>query len=75
MKRLNERLKKEKSTKNVVVFFFIPVATKSKNIEVLENSTLFEKIEKFIDESLPEIRENILYTALSGSLLDEKSFS
>lgn len=75
LKRLNERLKKEKSKKRVVVFFFIPVAIKSKNIEILENRALFERLEKFIDDNLPEIRKNILYTAVSGALFNEKMFS
>lgn len=75
LKRLNERLKKEKSDKKIVVFFFIPVAIKSKNIEVLENSALFERLKKFVDDNLPEIRKRILYTAVSGALFNEKMFS
>jgi glycogen(starch) synthase len=75
LKRLNEKLKKEKSKKRVVVFFFIPVATKSKDVEVLENNALTKRIEKFIEDNLPEIRKNLLYKAISGTLSNERIFS
>lgn len=72
LKRLNERLKKEKSEKNIVAFFFIPTAIKSKNMEILENYASLEHIEKFIAEDSPEIRKKILYAALLGDLSEEK---
>lgn len=72
LRRLNERLKNEKSSKRIIVFFFIPVSTKGKNMDILENRALLEKIEHLVDERLPEIRSNIINSALLGTLQKEK---
>ena len=58
---LNEKLKKEKSKKTIVVFFFIPANIKKMNLSVIESKALFEDIEDSVDDNLKEIRERIIY--------------
>ncbi|MFC2154565.1 glycosyltransferase, partial [Candidatus Altiarchaeota archaeon] len=66
--RLNDRLKKEKVDKNIVVFLFIPSGTKGENIEVLKNISLFEEMADRVDEEMPEIKEKILNEIIQGKV-------
>ena len=70
--QLNERLKKEKSAKTIIVFFFIPANVKTMNLGVVENKALFEDIEDAVDDHLKEIRERIIYS-LAQQKLPSKS--
>ncbi|MFH1248845.1 MAG: glycosyltransferase [archaeon] len=74
LKKLNEKLKKEKSDKTIVFFFFVPGATSSKNIEILENTAILERIERLVDENNLEIRKKIIYSALAGKFPSENIF-
>ncbi|MBW2980614.1 glycogen synthase [Candidatus Woesearchaeota archaeon] len=58
--KLNERLKKEKSKRTIVVFLLIPADVKTINLEVLENKSLFEDVQDAIDEALPDVRKHII---------------
>lgn len=58
--KLNNRLKKEKSDKTIVVFFFIPANIKTLNLGVLENKALFEDVQDSVDDQLPDIKKAIL---------------
>ena len=63
--RLNERLKKEKSDKTIVAFFWVPGNIRGIKQELLESKTLFEDVKDSVDDSLHEIGERVLY-ALMG---------
>ncbi|MBW2984420.1 glycogen/starch synthase [Candidatus Woesearchaeota archaeon] len=58
--KLNDKLKKEKSERTIVVFFFIPAGVKTVNLGVLENKALFEDMQDSVDDELPDIRKAIL---------------
>ena len=58
--KVNDKLKKEKSQKTVVVFFFIPANIKMVNLGVLENKALFEDVQDAVDDQLPDIKRAIL---------------
>ncbi|MBN2518100.1 MAG: glycogen/starch synthase [Candidatus Altiarchaeota archaeon] len=66
--KLNVRLKREKSKKNVVVFFWIPANTKGRSLEVLDNLSLFEAMENEVISNLDEIREHIIESVCQGKL-------
>jgi glycogen(starch) synthase len=66
--RLNERLRKEKSKKAAVVFIWVPTKTKGRNLEVLDNISLFESMENEVVDNLDEIREHIIESVCNGKL-------
>lgn len=66
--RLNEKLKKEKSSKTAVVFIWVPTETKGRNLEVLDNISLFESMENEVVDNLDEIREHIIDSVCKGKL-------
>lgn len=68
---LNDRLKKEKSNKTIIVFFFIPANIKTISLNILEGKALFEDIEDSVDDELPTIRESII-NALAMQKLPDK---
>jgi glycogen(starch) synthase len=64
--RLNKKLKKEKSKKNVVAFIFVPSGTRGEDIQVLKNKALFEEIHDQVDARLPDIGDRILELITKG---------
>jgi len=52
--------------KEFFVFFFVPAGVEGEKREVLENLSLFEEVEKYIDSLLPELREEIISSITSG---------
>jgi glycogen synthase len=63
---LNEQLKKDRSEKNVVVFFLIPAATNRIYEEVLNNYVLFSKINERITDRKDDIEEGIIEKLFFG---------
>ncbi len=57
---LNDRLKREKSDKTIVVFFFIPSNIKTISLNIIEGKALFEDIKDSVDDELPSIKEKII---------------
>lgn len=66
--RLNDRLKKEKSKKKLVFFFWVPAKTKGGNIEVMENLSLYEAIEEEVSGNMQDIRDDIVESVCMGKL-------
>jgi len=66
--QLNEKLKKENSKKTVVIFLWIPAATKGGDVEVMDNIALFEAMEEETMGNLDEIREHIIDSVCNGQL-------
>lgn len=48
------------------VFIFVPGDVKTEKIEVLENMSLYEELEDYVDSLMPEIRKQILTSITSG---------
>ena len=48
------------------VFIFVPSDVKGEKLEVLENMSLYEELEDFIDSVMPEVRSKILNSITSG---------
>jgi glycogen(starch) synthase len=48
------------------VFIFVPADVKGEKLEVLENISLYEELEDYIDSVMPQIRENLLNSITSG---------
>ncbi|MBW6451903.1 MAG: glycosyltransferase [DPANN group archaeon] len=60
LSELNIRLKKEKSDKDVFVFFAIPSDVRGDKISVLENQSLYQEIGDYADEITFEIKDLIV---------------
>ena len=54
------------------VFFFVPTGIEGEKLEVLENLSLFEELEEYIDSAMPEIRTALLNSVTSNSDLEGK---
>lgn len=48
------------------VFFFIPTDVKGVKSEVLENMSLYQELEDYVDSVMPQIRQNLLNSLTSG---------
>ena len=68
LSRLNEKMKSENVTKNVIAFIWIPSATRGENIEVLKNISLYDEMEHQVESAMPEIKERILRALTSGRI-------
>ena len=60
--RLNKREGEE-----FFVFFFVPTAVEGEKLEVLENLSLFEELEDYIDSVMPDVRNALLSSITSGT--------
>ena len=56
----------EKEGDDFFVFFFVPSGVEGEKLEVLENISLFEEVEEYIDSVMPELRNKILTSITSG---------
>jgi glycogen(starch) synthase len=56
----------EKEGDDFFVFIFVPSDVKGEKLEVLENISLYEELEDYIDSVMPHIRENLLNSITSG---------
>ncbi|NOR85744.1 hypothetical protein GQ473_06520 [archaeon] len=70
--RLNQKLKDEGSEKDVFVFYLIPADISGENIDVLKNVTLFNEIENYVDDLLPELKHSIMGAITRGKDLIEQ---
>jgi glycogen(starch) synthase len=61
LRTLNERLTKEKSEKNIVVFFWVPSGIRGIKPEIVENKLLFKDIE----DSIKDNAEHVMWRVLS----------
>lgn len=58
--KLNEKLKKEKNSRNIVAFIFVPANAKVMRLEVVESKSLFEDIQDAVDDYMKTLRKNII---------------
>ncbi|MBI4438642.1 hypothetical protein HY640_01795 [Candidatus Woesearchaeota archaeon] len=70
--RLNDRLKKQKASKTVVAFFWIPGNIRGIKPDLLESKTFYEDIRESVDDSIPDFREKLLYMTISQRKLNEE---
>lgn len=57
---INNRMKNEKSTKDIFVFICIPSDARGDNITVLENISLYQEIEDYLEEIIPDLKISII---------------
>jgi len=63
----------ERPGDDLFVFFFIPSDTKGAKMEVLENISLFDELEEYVDSVMPDIRQKLLNSVTSGAEMDNMS--
>ncbi len=68
--RLNEKLKKAKSSQTIVAFIWVPANIRNIKPELLENKTYYQDIIDTLEEIMPDVRKNIIY-----SLIDKKTIT
>lgn len=71
--KLNRRLKEEKSKKDVFALIFVPADTAGENVEALKNISLFNTIEDYIRDLVPQIKKRLLHSVTSGNFEAEKN--
>ncbi|MGM5482375.1 MAG: glycogen/starch synthase [Nanobdellota archaeon] len=68
--KLNDRLKKEESKKNIIAFFWIPSGVKGIHTNLLENKEQFDQVDEFVQKSLPSIKQKVMRSIIGGEDLD-----
>jgi glycogen synthase len=71
--KLNQKLKEEKSEKNIVFFFLIPADHKNVKQEVIENISFFKDIKDLITDNIHEIQVNLLKNIITKNEIKEES--
>lgn len=71
--KLNEKMKKNKSKKTVVTFFWVPTGVSHIKPEIIEAREEFQDIKDLIGEDQDDIRENLLYALASEKQINEDS--
>ncbi|MFH1126468.1 MAG: glycosyltransferase [Candidatus Altiarchaeota archaeon] len=66
--RLNERMKNEKTPENVVVFIFIPSATRGEDFRVLKNKSLYEEMKEHVLQLIPEVEDEMVHSLTMGEV-------
>lgn len=56
----------EKEGDDFFVFIFVPTDVKGEKLEILENISLYEELEDYIDSVMPQVRQNLLNSITSG---------
>ena len=69
---LNQKMKKGKSKKTVITFFWVPTGVSCVKPEIIEAREEFQDIEDLLEENKDKIRENLLYAATSEKKINEK---
>ena len=68
---LNDKLKKEKSKKTVVTFFWVPAYVKEIKQEILENRSNYFEVKQFVQEDSDDLADNFMYSLFSVHQLKE----
>lgn len=69
--RLNEILKKEKSSKTIIAFIWVPANIRSIKPELLENRTRYYDIKEYLQEVEGDIKDSMLSSFVSGKGIKE----
>lgn len=56
----------EKEGEDIFVFFFVPSDNSGPNSEVLENMSLYQELEDYVSDALPEMEKQLLNALTSG---------
>lgn len=64
---LDERLRREDYKKKIVVFFFVPAATKGIDNNVIRSKVIFDDLLETIKENNLEITQRLIYSLLKGA--------
>tara|TARA_Y100000310_G_scaffold344266_1_gene456094 strand:- start:628 stop:2412 length:1785 start_codon:yes stop_codon:yes gene_type:complete len=70
---LNKQLKKEKSDKTVVAFFFVPGNIKGIKPDLLESKTKFSDINDEINDEIDDIKNHMIHCLLSKKKFSQKN--
>jgi glycogen(starch) synthase len=73
LSELNKKLIKDKSTKTIVAFIFVPTQIRAIRNEILENRTNFNDIKDDVEEYMSDIRKNIIKDLVSGIEISKES--
>ncbi|NOQ68321.1 hypothetical protein GQ568_02675, partial [Patescibacteria group bacterium] len=73
LSKLNDKMKKNKSKKTVVTFFFVPAGEAGIKPEIVEAREAFRDIKDLLEEEEDDIKESLLYTVASDERVSEKS--
>ncbi len=71
--KLNEKMKKAKSNKTVVSFFWVPTQTSGISPDIIEAREAFQDIKDLLEEEEDDIKENLLYALTSEEKVSEKT--
>jgi len=66
--KLNDHMKKNKINKNIFAFFFVPRGEVKENVELLQNLMLYEAIEEQIEDEMPQLKEKVMRSIISGKM-------
>jgi glycogen(starch) synthase len=70
---MNERLKKENSTRTIVAFFWVPGPIKGIKSALLENKARYEDIKDSIEDELGDIKHRIIHSLVSAKDLNKET--
>lgn len=68
---LNEKLKSQNLKKTVVVFLWVPAATKGLKSEITQSRSDYFDIKHFVEENSGDLVENFMYSLVNGNSLKE----
>ncbi len=71
--KLNEKLKKSKSKKTIVSFFWVPTQTSGISSDIIEAREAFRDIKDLLEEEEDDIKENLLYALTSEEKVSKKT--
>ena len=64
--KLNEKLKQEKSKKTIIAVIWVPANFRNIKTQILENTTLFQDIKDALEEAMPDVEKNLIYSFVSN---------
>ena len=72
--KLNEKLKQLKSKKTIIAFIWVPANFRNIRPELLENKTLYQDIKDALEEVIPDVEKNIIYSFVADKKATKESF-
>ncbi len=65
---LNEKLKKEKSQRTIVAFFWVPGNIRGIKPELLESKTFYEDIKESINDSMEDVKTRLIFSLVNETI-------
>ena len=69
---LNQKLKEEKYDRDIFVFFFIPSDTRGGKMEVLENISIYNELEDYVEDITPDLKRKMISLFTQGKDIEEE---